>query len=219
MLIVHAFEHQALPFEEVAGLEGIQGVQLVNLCPARNLELQGISAFQVHIEIAAEHAATQFQADERADIGLGDPQVDVLGIHFQLGADRVEVDLAGRLNLALLAQARVDFQREWALVEAIEVLHIDVQRADFQRDRRLGLTVSQVHLIVAQLHVLEQHLPRLAWRDGFSFWRAGGGGCILGSDAESGLLGWLANSFCQSNCPSASSAAQVSSLLLRICQR
>ena len=137
-------------------------MQLVNLGAAGDLKGQWLGAFEVYVQVAAEHAAAQFQANKRADIGLGDPQVDVLGVHFQLGADRVEVNFAGCLDLALLAQAGVDLQGEGALVEAVEVLYVDIQRAQFQRDCRFSLAVGQVHLIVTQLHILEQHLPRFA---------------------------------------------------------
>ncbi|KIR20214.1 hypothetical protein PFLU3_43920 [Pseudomonas fluorescens] len=188
MLVVHALQHQALPLEEVAGLEGVQGMQLINLGAAGDLEGQRLGAFEVHIQVAAQHAAAQFQANKRADIGLGDPQIDVLGGHFQFGADGVEVNLTSRLDLALLAQAGVDLQGKGALVEAVEVLHIDIQWAKLQRDRRFGLAIGQVHLVVTQLHVLEQHLPGFAR------------GCRLrlrgiGSGRRSGRLrcrGWFA---------------------------
>lgn len=144
MLVVQAFDHQALPLEEVAGLEGIEGVQLIHLRPAGDLQCEGLGTLEVHVQVAAEHAATQFQADKRTDIGLGNPQVDVLGVDFQLGADRVQVDLAARLELALLAQAAVDLQGEGALIEAVEVLYIDIQRAQFQCHSRFYLAISQV---------------------------------------------------------------------------
>ncbi len=149
---------------------------MIDLGTAGDLKGQWVRVFQVHIQIAAQHAAAQFQANKRADIGLGNPQVDILSIHFQFGADRAEVDLADRLDLALLAQPGVDFQVKGLLVEAVEVLHIDIQRAQFQGDRRFGLTVSQVYLIVTQLHVFEQHLPGFAGGCRCSFWRVGSGG-------------------------------------------
>src|SRR5471032_2985568 len=173
VLIIDTFEHQALPFEEVAGLERVQGVQLVDLSAAGDLKRQGLGALEVYIQVAAQHTAAQFQPNERADIGLSNPQVDVLGIHFEFGADRVEIDLAGCLNLALFTQAGVDLQGKRALVQAVEVLHIDVQGPQFQRYRRFGLTVGQVHLIVTQLHILEQYLPGLARCGRFSLWRVG----------------------------------------------
>ncbi|KAF1018867.1 MAG: hypothetical protein GAK37_03768 [Pseudomonas sp.] len=180
VLVVQAFDDQALPFHEIARLEGIEGVQLIDLRLAGYLQGQRLGTFEVHVQVAAQHAAAQFQADERADIGLRHTQVDVLGVHFQLGADRAQVHLSARLYLALLAQAGVHLEGEGALVEAVEVLQVDVQRAQFQCDCRFDLAIGQVHLVVTQLHVLEQHLPGLA--------RFGRGGGRLGGRGRFGRL-------------------------------
>lgn len=181
VLIVQPFEHQLLPFHEIAGFQGVQGVQLVDLGAASHAECQGIDVFQVHRQVAAEHAAAQLQANERADVGLGDPQVDVLGLHRQLGGHRLQVDHAVGEDLALFAHSGVELEVERRLVEAVEVLHVDVQRADLQGHGRLGLTVRQVHLVIAQLHVLEQHLPGFARRRSGSRRSIGGGRSGLGS--------------------------------------
>ena len=70
------------------------------------------------------------------DVGLRDAQVDVLGLHLELGADRGEVDLAIRRDLALLAHAGVELESERRTVEAVEVLQIEIQRRQVQRHRR-----------------------------------------------------------------------------------
>ncbi|MNZ93060.1 hypothetical protein D3C78_1121140 [compost metagenome] len=163
MLIVQAFDHDLLPLEEVAGFQGVQGMQLIDLGAAGDVERQGLGAFQVDRQIAAEHAAAQFQANERRDVGLGNPQVDVLGLYLQPGADRGQVDLAVGHDLALLAHAGIELEGKGRTVEAVEVLQVEVQRSQIQGDGRLCLSVSQMHLVIAQLYVLEQHLPGFAW--------------------------------------------------------
>ena len=160
--IRQAIDVHLLPFDEVAALDGVEGVQLVHLGLARDIEGQRCGVLQVDLEVAGEHATAQFQQDERADIGLCYAQVDIAGAYIQLGPYRRQVDLAGRLQLALLAYARIELEREGRLVEAVEALQVGVERADVQGYRFFLAAVCQVHQIVAQLHVLEQHLPRLA---------------------------------------------------------
>lgn len=63
MLVVQAFQHQALPLEEVTGLEGVQGATGPP-GPAGYLEPR-VCAFEVHIQVTAEHVATQFQTNKR----------------------------------------------------------------------------------------------------------------------------------------------------------
>jgi len=86
-----------LPFDEVPVLDGVEGMQLIDLRLAGHGEGQWFGAFQVDLEVAGEHAAAQLEADERADIGLGDTQVDVARADIELGGDRRQVDLAGGL--------------------------------------------------------------------------------------------------------------------------
>ncbi|MND82504.1 hypothetical protein D3C80_743380 [compost metagenome] len=154
---------ELLPFDEVAILDGVQGMQLVDLRLAVNAEGQRINVAEVDVEVTAKHAAAQLQADVRGDVGLGDAQVDVLGADLELGGNRRQVDFTGSLQLALLAHAGIELEGEGRLVEAVEVLQVEVQRAHVQRYRLFLRTIGQVHLVVAQLHILEQHLPGLAW--------------------------------------------------------
>ncbi|MNM85579.1 hypothetical protein D3C81_977030 [compost metagenome] len=50
-------EVQLLPFDEVTVLDGVQGVQLVDLGLAIDAEGQRLDALEVDVEVAAEHAA------------------------------------------------------------------------------------------------------------------------------------------------------------------
>ncbi|MDT4826639.1 hypothetical protein FQZ97_599550 [compost metagenome] len=162
MLVVEAVEGQRLPFDEVAFLEGVEGVQLVDLGLAAHAEGQRLGALQVDVEVAAEQAAAQFQADERADVGLRHAQVDVAGLHLEAGADRRQVDLALGAELALLADAGIELEGEGRLVEAVEIAQVEVQRADVHGHRLGRLAVGEVDAVVAQLGVDQQHLPGLA---------------------------------------------------------
>ncbi len=112
MLIVQAFEHQLLPLEEVAGLQGVEGMQLIDLGFTCDAERQRFGAFQVDRQITTQHAAAQFETNERVDVGLGDAQIDVLGLHVQFGADRGQIDHAICCYLALLAHAGVELEVE-----------------------------------------------------------------------------------------------------------
>ncbi|MNO59116.1 hypothetical protein D3C76_496960 [compost metagenome] len=177
MHIGQAIDVDLLPFEEVAALDGVQGVQLVDLGFALDAEGQRLGALEVDVEVAGEHAAAQLQTDERADVGLGHTQVDIAGADIQPGRHRRQVDLPGGLQLALLADAGIELEREGRLVEAVEALQVEVQRADVQRHGLIAAAVGQVHDVVAQLYVLEQHLPGLAWLLGGLLFRRGRCGC------------------------------------------
>ncbi|MNN72773.1 hypothetical protein D3C81_1888360 [compost metagenome] len=112
MHIGQAVHIHLLPFDEVAVLDGVQGVQLVDLRLAGYGEGQWFGAFEVDLQVAGKHAATQLQADERADIGLRNTQIDVACADIEPGADRRQVDLATGLQLALLANAGVELEGE-----------------------------------------------------------------------------------------------------------
>ncbi|MNJ52936.1 hypothetical protein D3C77_483040 [compost metagenome] len=61
----------------------------------------------------------------------------------------------------MFAHAGIELEVERRLIEAVEVLQIQVQRPNIQGYRLFLRAVGQVNVIVAQLHVLEQYLPRL----------------------------------------------------------
>ncbi|MCY1284789.1 hypothetical protein D9M70_337060 [compost metagenome] len=159
MLVVEAIHQQLLPFDEVAFLDGVQGVHLVDQRAAGNAQGQWLGALEVDIEVAVEQAAAQLQAHEGADVGLGYAQVDVAGLHLQLRRDGLELDLADRLHLALLAEAGVEAEVEGRFAATVEVLEVQVERAQLQLHRLLGHPVGQVHLVAAQLGFLEPHDP------------------------------------------------------------
>ncbi|MNZ72835.1 hypothetical protein D3C78_912240 [compost metagenome] len=108
--IGHVIQVQLLPFDEVTVLDGVQGVQLIDLSLAFNAEGQGVNVAEVDLEVAAQHATAQFQADVRSDIGLSNTQVDVLGADVELGGNRCQVDFTGSLQLALLAHTGIELE-------------------------------------------------------------------------------------------------------------
>lgn len=59
-------------------------------------------------------------------------------------------------------------------------MQVGVERANVQGYRFFLAAVCQVHQVVAQLHVLEQHLPRFAWLLGSFLVRRRLGGSGLG---------------------------------------
>ncbi|MNL40983.1 hypothetical protein D3C87_1633680 [compost metagenome] len=124
-------------------------MQLIDLGTTGDAERQWLGAFQVDGQITAKHAAAQFQANERADVGLGDAQVNVLGLHIQFGADRRQIDLAIGRELALLAHACVEPEQEGRAIEAVEFLQVEIQRPQFQCHGGLSLAVCQVYLVIA----------------------------------------------------------------------
>ncbi|MND97185.1 hypothetical protein D3C80_895000 [compost metagenome] len=72
----------------------------------------------------------------------------------------------------MLAHTGIEFEGEGRLVEAVETLQVGIERANVQGYRCLLAAIFQVYQVVAQLHVLEQHLPGFAWRfDRFLFRR------------------------------------------------
>ncbi|MCY1520346.1 hypothetical protein D9M68_551210 [compost metagenome] len=187
MLVVEAIHQQLLPFDEVAFLDGVQGVHLVDQRAAGNAQGQWLGALEVDIEVAVEQAAAQLQAHEGADVGLGYAQVDVAGLHLQLRRDGLELDLADRLHLALLAEAAIDAEVEGRFAPAVEVLEVQVQRAQFQLHWFLGHPVGQVDLVAAQLGIAQQHHPWLAGL-GLGIGRLGGG-FLRGLGGRFGLAG------------------------------
>ena len=162
--IGEAVEGQLGPFDEVAVLDGIQGMQLADFGAAVDAEGQRLDALQVDRQLAAKEAAAQFQADERRDVGLGHAQVDVAGTDLEPGADRVEHHLAAGLDLAAVAEAGLELEVEGGLAEAVDVLQVEVQRADFQRDLGGRLAIHQVRLVAAQLGVAQDDVPGLGGR-------------------------------------------------------
>ncbi|MNZ36712.1 hypothetical protein D3C78_541410 [compost metagenome] len=157
-----------LPFDEVAALQGVQGVQLGDLGRAADAEGQRLGALQVDVQIAGEEAAAQLQTYERDDVGLGDTQVDIPGGDLEPGADRIERYLAAGLHLAAVAQTGLELEGQRRLALAVEVLQIQIQRPDIQRDFRRRCAVDEVRLVAAQLGIADQHMPGVfRWCCGF----------------------------------------------------
>ncbi len=57
MLVVDTEQVELLPAQEVALLDGVQGVQLIDLGLAVDAESQGLGAGELYREIAVEQAA------------------------------------------------------------------------------------------------------------------------------------------------------------------
>ncbi len=179
VLVVQPFELQLLPLQEVALFERVECVKLIDLRFAGNAERQRFGAFQVDRQIAAQHAAAHFQTNERADVGLGEAQVYVAGSYVKLCTDWVEVHIAGCSEVALFAQPGIKLKREGGFVKAVEILDVQIQRANIQSNRLLRYAICQVDHVIAQLHISQQHLPWRALRGGLGagFGRGVDGGC------------------------------------------
>ena len=70
----------------------------------------------------------------------------------------------------MFAHPGIEFEREGRLVQAVKVFQVQIQWADIQRYWVFWLFISKVYAVVAQLHILEQHLPRFAGCYGGRFW-------------------------------------------------
>ena len=70
MAIIEAADSHLLPAHEIAFAQGIEGVQLVDPGIAADAQGQGFGALEFDIEVAAEQAAAQFQANEGTQICL-----------------------------------------------------------------------------------------------------------------------------------------------------
>ncbi len=149
MVVLQALQLQSLPFEEVAILDGVQGMQLGDFGGAIHREGQGLAAGQRHVKVAAQQAAAQFQMDEGAQVGLCDPQVDVSGLYGQGAAGRLQLQLPLGLQRALSTDARRELQLEGRGPEAVEILQVEFERPEFQRHLGFGYAVGQMKLVFA----------------------------------------------------------------------
>ncbi|MNO21107.1 hypothetical protein D3C76_108730 [compost metagenome] len=92
----------------------------------------------------------------------------------------------------MFAHAAIELELEGRAVEAVEILQIDIQRGDVQCYCRFGGAVGQMHGVIAQLHVFEQHLPRFARRR-WGFRRVGSCRCVRRFGSRFGSrFRWLA---------------------------
>src|SRR5690606_8876312 len=126
--IIEAAHSDLLPAYKIAFTQGVQGVQLVDPGVAGDAQCQRLGALELYIEVTAEQAAAQFQANEGAEVGLRQAQVDVLGGDLELGSGRAQLHLPGCLQFALLAQTAVEPEVERLVTKAVEILQIEVQR-------------------------------------------------------------------------------------------
>ena len=75
--------------------------------------------------------------DQRAEVGLGNAQVDIPRGHRQSAAHGAQLQLSAGLNRTLFADAGVQFEGEGAVAETVEIADVEIQWPQRQLDVKM----------------------------------------------------------------------------------